>query len=223
MIKYNINDYDKELEEQLSNNKDSILNDYERNFLIQEASLDQIIIGLEHLEHNKFKDNKIIWNIAGNISLVSYDLKIIIRDMSFAKSDWQKRHYARQGCLLILESIDNFFKLLGNDFKNLTAHKLDITAHQQDLKNIRASLNEFKTEYAEDLKNIRNFVTAHRDNEALKQAYIIKQINWSQCINIATKFNQILDKLGKLLGILITKGLAELSELDPHRNKNFHG
>jgi hypothetical protein len=217
MINYNTTDYDKALEAELSKDKEVILSAYQRNFSIQEESLEQIVIGIEHTEYNKFKDTKLIWNIAGNISIISYDLKIIVRDLSFASSEWQKRHYARQACLLIHESLEDLFRLLGKEFVELTKNRLNITELQTDLKNIRTSLNDFKTVYSEDLRNIRNYVTAHRDKELLKQVYIIKQINWSQCLDMTLKFNKILEKLGIFLNALVKKGLKELSELKSYR------
>lgn len=213
MIKYNTTDKDIDLEKELDKKKSSILQDYEKNFLTQEQTLDQIVIGIEHTEYNNFKDNKLIWNIAGNVSIISYDLKIIVRDLTFATSEWQKRHYGRNACLLVYESLDDLFDLLGKDFNELTKNRLDIADLQNDLKIIRADLNNFKAIYSEYLKTIRHFTTAHRDKEVLKQVYIIKQINWSQCLQMALSFNQILDKLGKFLDALVKKGIKKLTEL----------
>jgi hypothetical protein len=214
MIKYNSTEKDKELEISLSKEKNSVLQNYENTFLTQEETLDQIVIGIEHAEYNNFKDNKLIWNIAGNVSVISYDLKIIIRDLTFATSEWQKRHYSRHACLLVFESLEDLFILFGKDFIELTKNRLDITILQEDLKCIRADLNEFKTIYFEYLKNIRHYTAAHRDKDILKQVYIIKQINWSQCLQMALSFSQILDKLGKFLEVLVKKGIKELSELN---------
>lgn len=102
-----------------------------------------------------FADNKMIWNISGFIALVSLDIKTIQLGMYFAESEWHKRFYARQICMIMYESSKDIFELLGKDFKNLISKRIDISPFKIDLKDIRTRLNNFKTSYSDSLCNVR--------------------------------------------------------------------
>jgi hypothetical protein len=210
---YNKNTVDTDLEKLIDDDKVNMVETYIKNYRTQEQTLDAIITGLRHTQLNNFEDSKLIWNIAGYVNIISYDLKIITRDLTFSRNEWQKRHYSRQACLIIYESIDDIFKLLGKEFVDLTKNRLDITELEVDLKNIRKDLNNFKKGYSEKLNIIRNVSIAHRDNEVLKQIEIIQQINWSDSIGMIMQYDVILNNLGRFLTKLMNKGVQELEEL----------
>lgn len=213
MDNYNRSNLDKDLEDLIAKNKASLTSTFESNFQRQEQILNLIKSSLNHAEFNNFHDNKLIWNIAGFISIISYDLKIIGRDLTFAQSEWQKRYYARQACLIIYESVDSLFELLGKDFRELTQKRLNIVELEEILKDIRKDLNLFKTTYSKKLYEIRNVAIAHRDNDVMKQIEIIQQINWHETFQMTSQFDNILNKLGGFCQSLINKGLSDLTEL----------
>lgn len=213
MNNYNKSSLDKELEDLISKDRINLMATYDANFQEQEQTFSFIVHSIKHAEFNNFNDNKLIWNIAGFINIISYDLKIIVRDLIFAQTEWQKRHYARQACLIIYESVDSLFELLGKDFKELTKNRLNISELEEILKDIRKDLNLFKTTNSKKLHEIRNVAIAHRDNEVLRQVEIIQQINWHETIQMILKFDNILNKLGSFSQSLINKGLSDLTEL----------
>lgn len=213
MTGYNKNSVDTDLEKLIAKDIVNMTATYENNFKIQEQTLELIISGLRHTEYNDFKDSGLIWNIAGYVNIISYDLKIITKDLTFSRNEWQKRHYSRQACLIIYESIDDLFKLLGKEFVELTKTRLDIAELQADLKEIRTDLNTFKSGYFEKLKNIRNVSIAHRDNQVLNQIELIQQINWSDSIGMIMQYDVILNNLGRFLTKLISIGSLELKDL----------
>ncbi len=179
---------------------DKIVELFEKRFKIQEQTLTTILgmnLGLKDKGPNDLK----VWaNMAGFINIISYDLKVITRDMIVAKDEWQKRHYARQSCLIIYESINDLFELLGKDFKRLlrTMQNNDL---QLKIKKNRSDLNQFKDDYQKYLYTIRNTSIAHRDKEALKQLATIIHIDWNTIIRITLKFEEILQDLEKTLQI----------------------
>ena len=201
------NSLDNSLEKLTDKNKASMLSDYEKNYEKQEQNLDLIINSIKYAESKNLQDIKLIWNIAGYINIISYDLKIIARDLTFSRNDWQKRVYARQASLIIYEATDDLFKLLGKDFIELTKNRLDISEFQDDLKDVRKNLNIFKETYSKKLETIRNVATAHRDKDVLKQIETIRQINWSESLQMITKFDVIINNLAKVIMQAINKGL----------------
>jgi hypothetical protein len=213
MDDYNKSSLDKDLENLISKERSNLISIYDTNFQTQEQTFSLIVDSIEHAEFNNFNDNKLIWNIAGFINIISYDLKIIARDLTFAQTEWQKRHYARHACLIIYESIDSLFQLLGKDFRDLTQMRLNIIELEEMLTEIREDLKLFKTNYSKKLYEIRNVAVAHRNNEVLKQVRIIKQINWNDTIQMISQFDNILNKLGSFCTSLINKGLSDLPEL----------
>jgi len=141
---------------------------------------------------------------------------VLGQDLTFAENEWQKRYYARQASLIIYESLNDLFDLLGKDFKTIINTKLNNSELESKFLLIRKELNQFKDNNFNRLKEIRNVATAHRDNDILKQINLIAEISWSEVIGIVTVFDKILNKLGPLLQELINYDLRKLDEL---RNK----
>ncbi len=206
---------DSELENSINQDIDKIIELFDKRFKNQEESLDTITKTIILLEIKKSKDLELLWNIAGYINIISYDIKIITRDLYLAKSEWQKRHYARQIYLIIYESLDDIFDLLGKDFVDLIKNRLDIAELQEELKNIRSQMNKFKKKYSKGLKTIRNVSIAHRDKKALNQIKVILQLKWLDAIRISIDYEDILHNLESLLTKIVRKGMVELSELKP--------
>lgn len=210
MINYNVSNVDIELETNIDIDKASMFNLYNKNFETQEKTLEYIIAGLEHSDFNNFGDSKLVWNIAAYINIISYDLKIIGRDIAFARTDWQKRHYIRQACLIIHESIDDLFQLLGKEFNDLIKNRVDISTLNSELLDLRKDLNHYKSRYLKTLKEIRNVAIAHRDTEVLTQFNLIVQISWTESIGMMSEFDDILNRFGRFLSKLMQMNFTGL-------------
>jgi hypothetical protein len=211
-------DSDIELEKLINKQKDSLRQSFKDNFSTQQNTLDLFVKAINHADFNDFKDTRIIWNIAGFINIVSYDLKIIGQDLTFAENEWQKRYYARQACLIIYESLNDFFDLMGKDFKTLIDKKVNDKSIADNLNSIRKDLNKYKDANFQTLKQIRNVSIAHKDNDIIKQIEIIQNINWSDTLTLITQFDKILNDLGKLFQNLINIGLVDFKELTNNKH-----
>ena len=138
---------------------------YEKRFKIQENTLSTIIRTIAGIKVDSPSEIKVLWNIAGFVNIISYDIKIITRDMILTQDQWQKKHYARQASLIIYESINDLFELMGKDFKRLLRTYQAPELHLE-IKGIRADLNLFKSNYQKKLYTIRN--TSHCTLETKK-------------------------------------------------------
>lgn len=210
---YKNNQTDKYLSENIQKQKESLKLTFLKNFETQEKTLELLIKGINHAKFNEFEDTKFIWNIAAFINIISFDFKIVGQDLMFAENEWQKRYYARQACLIIYESVNDFFDLLGKDFRKLITANICNEIIERELKSIRKELNSFKANNFEKLKEIRNVVIAHRDNDSLKQIISIQNISWSETIGLVTNYDKILNQLGQVFQKLINIGLANFDEL----------
>jgi hypothetical protein len=210
---YKINETDIILAGNIQRQKKDFYSTFRKNFETQEKTLDIFINGINHARHNGFEDTKFIWNIAGFINIISFDLKVVGQDLMLAENEWQKRYYARQACLIIYESLNDFFDLLGKDFKMIVSAKICDSKVEEELLTIRKELNSFKSEHFNKLQEIRNIAIAHRDNDSMIQINTIVSICWSDTLMLVTGYDKILNKLGQLFQRLINIGLDNFDEL----------
>ncbi len=215
---YKINETDYLLADNIRKQRKELQSTFWKNFETQEQTLDYFIKGINHAKFNEFEDTKFIWNIAGFINIISFDFKVVGQDLILADNEWQKRYYARQACLIIYESINDFFDLLGKDFKELISTKILDKTIEEELINVRRELNSFKANYFDMLKVIRNTAIAHRDNDSLKQVDTITNICWSDSIEIVTSYDKILNHLGQIFQRLMNIGLEKFDELKTKNN-----
>ncbi len=210
---YKTNQTDHFLFENIQNQKESLRLTFLKNFDTQEKTLELLLTGINHAKFNEFEDTKFIWNIAAFINIISFDFKIVGQDLMLAENEWQKRYYARQASLIIYESINDLFDLLGKEFKNLVTTKISDSNITNELIKVKSELNAYKTKYFDSLKDIRNISIAHRDNDSIKQINSIINICWSDTIGMVTSFDKILNHLGEIIQRLINIGLEKFEEL----------
>jgi len=201
---------DLELESLLAKQKADLLSKFDSNFKTQTETLKVILRAKTHADFNNMESNKVFWNAAGFINMSSYDLKVIVKEMTLATDEWTKRYFARQTCHLIYELINDLFEILGKDFKNQIEKLTDNENLKTSLIDIRAKLNDFKTDTFERLKEIRNVSSAHRDKDFIVQLRLIDSISWIDTISIATRFDNIMNDLGTVIQKVINRSSNEL-------------
>ena len=179
-----------------SKEKQDIIYNFEKRFRIQEQTLQIIFTSVLDIITNNKKDIRFIWNLAGYINLVAYDLKVICRDLLIAENKWQEQHYARQASLAIYEAINDLLELLGTNYKK-GLQLLSIPDSSSEIKSIRNELNQFKKQYFLKLKNIRNMTIGHREKNSLNQMLTIIQIEKNEIVNIIFEFEKIMRKIEK--------------------------
>jgi hypothetical protein len=202
---YNISEIDKEFAILLEEKIKDFEQDFEKNFFTQEATLELLSLGVNLSDSLDYRNNKIIWNIACFVNIASYDLKIIVKAMVFSKREWEKRLFARQAALLVYETMNDLFDLLGKDFRKIVSTLTDKSLFEHSLKEIIKDLNVYKSSYFDKLKKIRNVSIAHRDKDTLEQLKTIQSIQWVESITMVSGFDKILNKTGRLLQDLTSK------------------
>lgn len=209
---YNITDTDREFERLLKDRFADFEKDFDKNFFTQEATLELLSTGVNISDTLNYKSNRLIWNVACFINIASYDLKVIVKSMIFSKREWEKRLFARQACLLVYETMNDIFDLLGKDFRKIISELADKETFEKRLKHISKELNTYKDTYFTQLKLIRNVSIAHRDKDTLEQLKVIQSISWVDTVNMVSGFDRILNTTGKLLQDLTNKS-KELDNL----------
>ena len=153
--------------------------------------------------------NRSFWNAARYINIVSFDLKIISKHQAFSNNEWEKRYFARQGSLLIYESIGDILSLLGNEFKKIADDFLKDESFKESLNMLRNQLNTFKAKHFKKLKQHRNSAIAHRDKDTQAQLKTIYSISWLESINMCSEFDRVLNDVGGFLEKMMRKGISD--------------
>jgi hypothetical protein len=196
---------EEELEALLESEKESLTSTFTDNFIRQQSTLEIILKARRYAEAHSLKDHIVFWNAAGFVNVSSFDLKVIVMQMTFAKNEWSKRLFARQACHLIYELLSDLFEILGKEFRGHIALLPENENLKIKLKDIVGRLNEFKGKHYNWLQAIRNVSAAHRDKDLLQLFNTIEQISWLESINLVTEFDKSLNDLGALLQVVIDK------------------
>lgn len=121
---------DIELESLILGQEDGLRASFRNNFRTQESTLAIILEAKEHTDANHMENHSIFWNAAGFINLCSFDLKIVVPEMTFSTNEWSKRYFARQTCQLLYELVNDLFEILGKEFRI----KLDSLSDRKELE-----------------------------------------------------------------------------------------
>lgn len=200
---------DKKFAEQVKKDKEILEGNFESTLKKAEQTLKLFEEPVNLSQALNLERNTSFWNSARYINITSLDLKIIMKHLAFSIDEWEKRYFARQASLLIYESIEDIFALLGNEFKKVTEDFLKDNAFKENLKIIRMELNTFKQKHVEKLKRHRNISIAHRDKDTQSQLQTIYSISWLESINMCTAFDKILNQIGNFLERMMRKGITD--------------
>jgi hypothetical protein len=201
---------DKLLEQNIDKQKSILSSTFDKNFDTQEKTLSIIVDGLKYSIKEDHPTVEMIYNISGFVNLISYDLKIISRDLTFSKKEWQKRLYARQAYLTIYESMDDLLELCGKKLRDKIQPLKDSDDLLRHLNSVIGKLNVFKSEHQSILSDIRHNAIGHREHDMLKQLNHISSINWVDSISLISAYDQIVSELGSLCQILMNRSIDEI-------------
>ncbi len=201
---------DRHLEQTMDNQKSVLNSMFDANFDKHEMTLSIIVDGLKYSIENNHKTVEVIYNISGFVNLISYDLKIISRDLALSTKDWQKKLYARQAYLTIYESMDDLLEMCGKKLRDEIKLFNDSDDLLKQLNIVIGKLNTFKSKYQFLLSDIRYNAIGHREKDTLKQLSHIESINWTDSINLVSEYDSIIPELALLCQVLMNRSIDEV-------------
>lgn len=207
ILNFKVTSDELDLQSLIKKDKAKLLKDFEANYSVQEQSLSIFTQSVDYCTMNGYDSDKLIWNAAGAINIISLDLKHLVADMMLTENEWKKRLHGRTVSMLIYESLNDVFEILGKDFKAIIQNLPNFPSINKDLTSIKKQLNDFKDKYFEILKRIRNVVIAHRDRDIQLQIQTITNMGWLTVFNCAQEFDKILNALGPILQKIINSSL----------------
>ena len=209
-MKFSASVEEKEMEAVLRKGKVQLLDTFEKGYRTQEDTLEVFMLSVEHCNLNGFDEDKIIWNAAAFINILSLDLKHIVADLLLSEGDWKKRIHARHASMLMYESTIDLFALMGKDFKHIIRKLSNYENLETRLKEVRQQLNQFKSNHETSLHKIRNVATAHRDQNVKLQFDTITQLSWFSVFKQAKELDETLNVLGPIMQEIINRSIEEL-------------
>jgi hypothetical protein len=205
---------DDELEIILHDLKPQLSESYKKSFADLAIMLESYNRAIQHVEFNNFKTARAIWNVVGYIIMASYDYKIVLKELTFASSYWERKFYSRQCYLIIFETMNDLLKLLNKDFRE---ELRQLPFHEENIKELKAGvkrITSFKELYEPQIKDIRDKVAAHRDLNGLEHLKKIDSIHWPEAYLIAGEYNKVLNSLGPFLQRMLKSSNEQLQRLN---------
>lgn len=114
-----------------------------------------------------------IYNAGLFVVLLDRDIGTYNESILFSRSKWHRQFHARNLAVLLYEAADDLPQLLGKSYRGwLVDLELD-QAWFDALGEITKKISLFKKDHSSFLNDVRNYVGAHRDQDALSQANML--------------------------------------------------
>jgi hypothetical protein len=147
-----------------------------------------------------------LYNSMSFLLLLHYDLAVLAYDHATEVDERKQNLYARQLCLLLHEALEDIPSVFGGKFRKAAASLPNGDNYLLALSGVLKTLSDIRKENHAQIAEIRNFVAAHRDHDALNQLEIMRKIDSLWLMAISGKF---IEFLGKMAGA-VTPLLSEM-------------
>jgi hypothetical protein len=146
-----------------------------------------------------------IYNVGLFIALFEQDLSAYSEGIFFARSEWHRQFFARGMAVLLHEGATDFPEMLGKAYRKCILD-LDLESHWIDkLNKIGSQLSLFRKSHVEFLSEVRNYVGAHRDHNALTQIEVLAKFTAFDVYKLGADFSQPLRDLTHFYIGLLTR------------------
>ncbi len=178
----------------------------ERKRLIQlESTIKTIRTQHASAGQRGLKKFQCIHNIGLYLLVFEYDMAILKNDALFSIRPWKKSFVARQIAVLLYEASQDIPHLLGKDFRaSLEAIEIDKKEWAQ-FNALNKQFHAFGEKHRKTLKKLRNYVGAHRDNDAALQLSIIEDVDLLEVMELAGDLYEVIRKFMPFLVVIVNR------------------
>ena len=232
-MKTNKSQLDTFLLKRIEENREKLKHNLDSTLQVEQACLEEIEKGIKHCKTNitkcnkildkvglaamptwtvkkaAFEDNLTIWNTLGHIQLASIEMKQCIKRLSADNDKWEKQDAIKAAYVAIYETSEKLIKNTGKIMKFISSNfpSNDYSA----LKDVKKNLAKFREDNADELKNVRNTVAAHRDNDICNQLDTLEGLHLSDAVKLVIEYGNIINDLGAVVSPIKELGIKELS------------
>lgn len=162
---------------------------FRRNLRKSHPASENLIATLRaRCEEAKRADSKTylgLYNTGLFIALLNRDIVTYNESIFFARSEWHRQFHARNLAVLLYETAEDLPQLLGKNYR-LWLSDIDLDKSWLDsLGAITAKLAQFKINHSAFLKEVRNYVGAHREHDSLAQINVLDYLNYLDIYKLA--------------------------------------
>jgi hypothetical protein len=128
-----------------------------------------------------------LYNVALYLLVLEKDFAVLKWDGLHATDSWKRNLTTRLIGLMVYEVAHDLTKLLGKDFRQTLSHFPIDEEQWNSFNSLTSELSKFFASNRRYLKDIRNFVAAHRDRDALwvPSSLAVKFRKFWQCGQVA--------------------------------------
>lgn len=146
-----------------------------------------------------------LYNSMSFLLLLHYDLAVLAYDHATEVDERKQNLYARQLCLLVHEAMEDVPAVFGGSFRKAAASLPNGDNYVLALSGVLKTLSDIRKANHAPIAEIRNFVAAHRDHDALKQLEIMRKIDNFWLMAISGKFIEFLGKMADAITPLLSE------------------
>lgn len=149
----------------------------------------------EDAETHGLKNHAVIYNAGLFVVLLEQDLSAYSTALYYANSKYHQQFAARGMAVLLYEGAEDIPTVFGKNYREALRDLQLADSWLQALNTSTAGFNKFKQEHATFLKDIRNYVGAHREQNALAQLKVLESLDHMAVYRLGATFSEPLRSL----------------------------
>lgn len=140
-------------------------------------------------QQHRFKNHAAVYNGALFVVLLEQDLSAYSAALYYANTRWHQQFAARGMAVLLYEGAKDIPAVLGKKYREALRDLGLGDSWLQALNSCIAGFNNFKQDHAGFLNDIRNYVGAHREKNALAQLEVLESLDHMEVYRLGAKFS----------------------------------
>ena len=156
-----------------------------------------------------------LYNSMSFLLLLHYDFAVLAYNHATEVDERKQNLYARQLCLLIHEALEDVPTVFGSSFRKAASSLPNGDSYISAISAVLKTLSDIRKANRGPIAEIRNFVVAHRDHDALKQLEIMRKIDNLWLMSVSSQFTDFLGKMANALTPLLL-GMGDKATIFKH-------
>jgi len=141
------------------------------------------------------KNHAVIYNAGLFVVLLEQDLSAYSTALYYANSKYHQQFAARGMAVLLYEGAEDIPTVFGKNYREALRDLQLADSWLQALNASIAGFNKFKQEHTTFLKDIRNYVGAHREQNSLAQLKVLENLDHMAVYRLGATFSEPLRSL----------------------------
>ena len=137
--------------------------------------------------------------------LLHYDFAVLAYNHATEVDERKQNLYARQLCSLIHEALEDLPAVFGTVFRKAAISLPNGDIYLSAISGVLKTLTDVRKANQSSIAEVRNFVAAHRDHDALRQLEVMRKIDNLWLMSVSTQFIEFLGNMANTLTPLLSE------------------